>query len=103
VSLSGRNRLRGVVEEVRREGLLAQVRLRIGEQQLTAVITRDAVDELGLRRGQEATAIIKATEVMIGREDTVPPSSELRAKLAELGLTESDVADAIRWARQQQE
>lgn len=69
VSLSGRNRLRGLVEEVRREGLLAQVRLRIGEQQLTAVITRDAVDELGLRRGDEATAIVKATEVMIGRED----------------------------------
>ena len=69
VSLSGRNRLRGIVEEVRREGLLAQVRLRIGDQQLTAVITRDAVDELGLRRGDEATAIVKATEVMIGRED----------------------------------
>ena len=67
VSLSGRNRLRGIVEEVRREGLLAQVRLRIGDQQLTAVITRDAVDELGLRRGDEATAIVKATEVMIGR------------------------------------
>lgn len=69
VSLSGRNRLRGIVEEVRREGLLAQVRLRIGDHQLTAVITRDAVDELGLRRGDEATAIVKATEVMIGRED----------------------------------
>ena len=50
-------------------GLLAQVRLRIGDHQLTAVITRDAVDELGLRRGDEATAIVKATEVMIGRED----------------------------------
>lgn len=69
VSLSGRNRLHGIVEEVRREGLLAQVRLRIGDQQLTAVITRDAVDELRLRRGDEATAIVKATEVMIGRED----------------------------------
>ena len=69
VSLSGRNRLRGIVEEVRREGLLAQVRLRIGDQQLTAVITRDAVDELRLARGEEATAIVKATEVMIGREE----------------------------------
>ena len=68
VSLSGRNRLRGVVEEVRREGLLAQVRLRIGDQQLTAVITADAIDELNLKRGEEATAIVKATEVMIGRE-----------------------------------
>ena len=99
VSLSGRNRLRGVVEEVRREGLLAQVRLRIGEQQLTAVITRDAVDELGLRRGQEATAIIKATEVMIGREDTVPDPDAGRAKPAGSDLSESDVADAVRWAR----
>ena len=68
VSLSGRNRLQGVVEEVRREGLLAQVRLRIGDQQLTAVITADAIDELNLKRGEEATAIVKATEVMIGRE-----------------------------------
>ena len=68
VSLSGRNRLQGVVEEVRREGLLAQVRLRIGDQQLTAVITADAIDELNLKRGEEATAIVNATEVMIGRE-----------------------------------
>ncbi|MXY25217.1 MAG: helix-turn-helix domain-containing protein [Acidobacteria bacterium] len=74
VSLSGRNRLRGVVEEVRREGLLAQVRLRIGDQSLTAVITRDAIDEVRLKRGDDATAIVKATEVMIGRED-VPPDS----------------------------
>ena len=66
--VSGRNRLRGIVEEVRREGLVAQVRLRIGEQWLTAVITRDAVDELGLKRGDEATALVKATEVMIARE-----------------------------------
>ena len=68
VSLSGRNQLRGVVEEVRVEGLLAQVRLRIGEQRLTAVITRDAIDALKLKRGQPALAVIKSTEVMIGLE-----------------------------------
>jgi molybdopterin-binding protein len=56
------------VDEVRVEGLLAQVRLRIGDQTLTAVITRDAVEELKLRRGDEALAIIKSTEVMIARE-----------------------------------
>jgi molybdopterin-binding protein len=67
VSISGRNQLRGIVEEVRADGLLAQVRLRIGDQRLTAVITRDAVDELKLRRGEEALAIIKSTEVMIAR------------------------------------
>jgi molybdopterin-binding protein len=68
VALSGRNQLRGIVEEVRTEGLLAQVRLRIGHQTLTAVITRDAIDELKLRRGDEALAVIKATEVMVAME-----------------------------------
>jgi molybdopterin-binding protein len=67
VALSGRNQLRGIVEEVRGDGLLSQVRLRIGDQFLTAVITRDAVNELKLKRGDEAVAIIKSTEVMIGR------------------------------------
>jgi molybdopterin-binding protein len=67
VALSGRNQLRGIVEEVRGDGLLSQVRLRIGNQILTAVITRDAVNELKLKRGDEAVAIIKSTEVMIGR------------------------------------
>ena len=67
VALSGRNQLRGIVEEVRTDGLLAQVRLRIGGQILTAVITRDAVRELKLKRGDQAVAIIKSTEVMIGR------------------------------------
>jgi len=68
VSISGRNQLRGYVDEVRVEGLLAQVRLRIGDQTLTAVITRDAVEELKLRRGDDALAIVKSTEVMIARE-----------------------------------
>ena len=68
VAISGRNQLRGVVEEVRVEGLLAQVRLRIGDQRLTAIITRDASEELKLKRGQPALAIIKSTEVMIARE-----------------------------------
>jgi molybdopterin-binding protein len=67
VALSGRNQIRGIVDEVRTEGLLAQVRLRIGDQFLTAVITRDGVNELKLKRGDEAVAIIKSTEVMIGR------------------------------------
>jgi molybdopterin-binding protein len=68
VSLSSRNQLRGFVEEVRIDGLLAQIRIRVGDQSLTAVITRDAVTELKLRRGDEALAIIKSTEVMIARE-----------------------------------
>ncbi len=72
VALSGRNRLRGFIEEVRVDGLLGQVRLRIGDQLLTAVITSDAVNELKLRRGDDALAIIKSTEVMIAREVAAP-------------------------------
>ena len=68
VVLSGRNRLRGYVEEVRVDGLLGQVRLRIGDQTLTAIITADAIRELQLRRGDDAVAIVKSTEVMIARE-----------------------------------
>jgi molybdopterin-binding protein len=69
VALSGRNQLRGIVDEIRTDGILAQIRLSIGDQMLTAVITRDAVRELKLKRGDEAVAIIKSTEVMIGREE----------------------------------
>jgi molybdopterin-binding protein len=68
VALSGRNRLRGFVEEVRTDGLLGQVRLRIGDQTLTAVITSDALSELKLRRGDDAIAITKSTDIMIARE-----------------------------------
>jgi molybdopterin-binding protein len=80
VALSGRNQLRGIVDEVRAEGLIVQIRLRIGTQRLTAVITRDAQDELALERGDEAVAIIKSTEVMIGREQSRRPTPRLRAK-----------------------
>jgi molybdopterin-binding protein len=77
VALSGRNRLRGFVEEVRIDGLMGQVRLRIGDQTLTAVITADALNELKLRRGDDALAIIKSTEVMIARE-AVPAVGRVR-------------------------
>jgi molybdopterin-binding protein len=65
--LSARNRLRGFIEEVRVDGLLAQVRLRVGDQSLTAVITADAEHALKFRRGEDALAIIKSTEIMIAR------------------------------------
>lgn len=65
--LSARNRLHGYIDEVRVDGLLAQVRLRVGDQTLTAVITADAVRDLKFKRGDDAMAIIKSTEVMIAR------------------------------------
>jgi molybdopterin-binding protein len=78
VALSGRNRLRGFVEEVRTDGLLGQVRLRMGDQILTAVVTSDALTELKLRRGDDALAIIKSTEVMIARETSPSPRRRRR-------------------------
>jgi len=65
--ISGRNQLIGRVLEVKVEGLLAQVRLAIGEQQITAIITADAARELRLKPGDRAAALIKATEVTILR------------------------------------
>lgn len=78
--LSARNRLRGYIDEVRVDGLLAQVRLRIGDQTLTAVITADAVRALKLKRGQDALAIIKSTEVMIAREAPGPAQPAKRKR-----------------------
>jgi molybdopterin-binding protein len=72
-ALSARNRLHGIVEEVRIDGLLAQVRLRVGAQTLTAVITADAIDVLRLKRGDEAIAVIKSTEVMIATPGVARP------------------------------
>ncbi len=65
--LSARNRFRGVVREVRVEGLLAQVELEAGPFRVVSVITREAVEALGLKPGMEATALVKATSVMIER------------------------------------
>jgi molybdopterin-binding protein len=65
--ISGRNQLLGSVVEVIIDGLLAKVVLAIGNQRVTAIITADAVRELALKPGDPAVALIKATEVMIGR------------------------------------
>jgi molybdopterin-binding protein len=78
--LSARNRLHGFIDEVRIDGLLAQVRLRVGDQSLTAVITADAVRALKLRRGDDALAIIKSTEVMIARSGNLDDHPKRRPR-----------------------
>jgi molybdopterin-binding protein len=82
VALSTRNQLRGVIDEVRTDGLLAQVRLRVGDNVITAVITKDAVLSLKLRRGQPAIALIKSTEVMIACEPDLPALTTKRRRRA---------------------
>ena len=66
--LSARNRFRGVVSRVEVDGLLAQVEIDVTEPtRVVAIVTRDAVEELGLRPGMAATAIVKSTSVMVER------------------------------------
>src|SRR5215210_8125174 len=65
--LSARNRLAGTVREVRVDGLLAQVELEAGPFRVVSVITREAAEQLGLAPGVPATALVKATSVLIER------------------------------------
>lgn len=65
--VSGRNQLVGRIDQVRISGLMAEVKISIGEQQITSIITATSAREMQLRRGQTAIALIKATEVMILR------------------------------------
>ena len=65
--ISARNRFRGVVREIKVEGLLAQVELEAGPFRIVSVVTREAVEALGLRPGMSATALVKATSVMVER------------------------------------
>ncbi|HEX6761453.1 MAG TPA: helix-turn-helix transcriptional regulator [Gaiellaceae bacterium] len=64
--ISARNRFQGVVTDVKRDGLMAQVEIVVSDPvRLVAVVTRDAVDELGLKPGMATTAIVKSTNVIV--------------------------------------
>jgi molybdopterin-binding protein len=67
-SLSARNRFRGVVRSVEVEGLLARVEIDVTEpSRVVAIVTRESVEELGLRAGMSAAGIVKSTSVMVER------------------------------------
>jgi len=65
--VSGRNQLVGRIDSVRISGLMAEVKISIGGQQITSIITATSAREMQLKAGQTAAALIKATEVMILR------------------------------------
>jgi molybdopterin-binding protein len=66
-SLSARNRFPGIVTSVEVDGVMALVEIEAGPHRITAAVTRDAVEELGLAPGVPATAAVKATSVMVDR------------------------------------
>lgn len=67
-SISGRNKLFGTIIEARFDGLLAQITVDVGGQIMTSIITSDSARQLGLKKGVDVYALVKATEVMIIRE-----------------------------------
>src|SRR3954467_7913852 len=68
-TLSARNRFPGIVRSVEVDGVMALVEIEAGPHRITAAVTRDAVEELGLAPGVPATAAVKATSVMVDRRD----------------------------------
>lgn len=66
MKLSARNKLKGKIVDVTKGATTAHVKIDIGGQVITAAITNDSADELGLAAGKTAYAVIKASDVMIG-------------------------------------
>jgi len=67
--VSARNKLPGIVQEIKTDGLMAKVSIRIGDNHLVALVTAEAVAELGLVVGAPVTAMIKSTSVMLATPD----------------------------------
>ncbi len=68
VKISARNQMKGRITEVEKEGLVAKVKIAVEPSTITAVITKEAAEALGLKKDDNVMAVVKATEVMIGKE-----------------------------------
>ena len=69
MTTSARNRLPGIVEAVRVDGILARVDIAVGEHHMVAVITAESAEELNLAPGKPVFAVVKATSVMVASDD----------------------------------
>jgi len=69
LKITARNQLKGIVTAIEEDQITAKVKMHIEAADLTAVITREASEALKIKEGDEVAAIIKATEIMIGKED----------------------------------
>jgi molybdopterin-binding protein len=67
MQLSARNQLRGTVASIKLGGVMAEVVLRVGEHEIVSVVTRTSVEEMGIGEGDEVTAVVKSTEVLLAR------------------------------------
>jgi molybdopterin-binding protein len=67
MTLSARNHLKGTIDEIQMGDVLAHVTMRVGDSIIESVITRRSAEEMGLKKGDSVTAVVKATEVMIAK------------------------------------
>jgi len=68
MKISGRNKLKGTVKEITLGEVMAKVVLQVGDNRITALVSKEAVEEMEIKKGKEMTALIKATEVMLMEE-----------------------------------
>lgn len=68
MKVSARNKLAGTVKEINMGQVMAEIVLKIGENEVVAIVTKKSAEGLGLKVGDKAVALIKATEIMIGTE-----------------------------------
>ena len=66
--LSARNQLRGTIEQIEVDNIMAHIVVKVGDNLIESIITRHSVDELGLKKGDSVRAVIKSTEVMIQKD-----------------------------------
>ena len=65
MAISVRNKLSGTIKEIKMGQVMAEVIVQVGQNQIVAAITKDAAEELGLKAGDNVTALVKSTSVMI--------------------------------------
>ncbi len=67
MDISARNQLKGTITSIKLDQVMAEVTIKVGDNEIVAAITRSSVERLGLKVGDTATAVIKATEVMVAK------------------------------------
>lgn len=69
MEISARNKMNGKIIDIKTGGVMASVKIQVEEPgEITALITKESVEKLGLKEGDDATAIIKSTEIIVGKE-----------------------------------
>lgn len=69
MEISARNKINGKITDIKTGGVMTSVKIQVEEPgEITALITKESVEKLGLKEGDDATAIIKSTEIIVGKE-----------------------------------